>query len=150
MHMTSWNLHLVNVQKAARSHIWDLNAMIIANTSPEGHTTPCDTLDDLVRIPANSKSRFDLEEQNSAQQQLKQCNSFLFSAGVNRDLFGAYSGIRAASPIDPYAPPVKQANVIAQSPESLATDLYACSTCQEDISTVEDKDPKRTLAHAQR
>ena len=142
MPMTSWNLNLVNVKKTALNHVWGLSSMIYAHVSQDCHTPPSETLDDLVRIPADSKSSFDLEEQNGAYQQKQHCNTFLFSAGVNRGLVGAYSGIRAAQPTDPYAPPAKQAHVIAHAPERLAKDLDACSsTCTGDTFTVEDKGP---------
>ena len=62
-HLPSWNLQLVNVQRKVKEHKWDLKAMLAERTrtaSQEDSKT-----DDLIRIPANSKSRFKLESELS-------------------------------------------------------------------------------------
>ena len=56
-HMTNWNLDLVNVQRTARVHVWDLKALAEERMNPAKNQRAA--MDDLVRIPANSKSRFD-------------------------------------------------------------------------------------------
>ena len=78
-HMTNWNLHLVNVQRVAREHTWDLAEMAHERTS-QAHK-PSQRTDDLIRIPANSKSRFDLESQTSGREQTHECNLFLHLIG---------------------------------------------------------------------
>ena len=115
--------------------------MIAEHTSHDDPDFSEESFDDLVRCPANSKSRFDLEEYDAAAQQRQHCNLFLHSAGVNRDLVEPPDKLRSATSTDPYRPPAQQAPAIAQQPEDLAADLYKCSTCVGDTFTVEDKDP---------
>ena len=67
--MTSWNLKLVNIQKTARNHTWDLHAMIAEHTSHGDPDLSEESFDDLVRCPAISKSRFGLKEYDAAAQQ---------------------------------------------------------------------------------
>ena len=81
--MSTWNLKLVNVQRKSREHVWDLNAMLANMTT---HPDNPDNMEDLLRLPANSKSRFALEEEHAASTQLSHCNSFLNPIGINRDL----------------------------------------------------------------
>ena len=71
-HMTNWNLHLVNAQRTARDHGWNLKALAEERRNPPRNHGAA--LDDLVRIPANSNSRFDLESQSSGQEQLQECH----------------------------------------------------------------------------
>ena len=97
--------------------------------------------DDLVRIPANSKSKFSLEEQHADNDQHVFCNSFLGSVGINRDLVDQPRTFLQAEKEDPYLPPKSQEPLIVQNPEDLASDLYQCTTCSSDIYTVEDKGP---------
>ena len=122
--MTSCNLKLVNIQKSARNHTWDLHAMIAEHTSHDNPDLSEENLDDLVRCPANRKSRFDLEEYDAAAQQRQHCNLFLHSTGVNRDLVEPPDKLRSATSTDPYRPPAQQAPAITQQPEDLAAGLY--------------------------
>ena len=100
-----------------------------------------DAMDDLIRLPANSKSRVTLEEEHTASEQHQHCNSFLSSIGVNRDLVDHPRTFCKAVLDDPYVPPVAQKPHINQEPEDLAADLYQCATCKDCIYTVEDKGP---------
>ena len=95
---------------------------------------------DLVRIPANSKSRFDLETQDAGSKQRKYCNSFLFAIGVNKDLITRCNNKKAAA-TESYRCPTSQQPSIPLPPEDLASDLYSCTTTNNCIYTVEDKDP---------
>ena len=83
MPMNTWNLKLVNIQRTMRNHRWDLHSML---ASMDGAHEQEEETADLVRIPANSKSRFDLEEQYASSTQRSHCYSFLGTIGVNHDL----------------------------------------------------------------
>ena len=72
--------------------------MIAEHTSHDDPDFSEESFDDLVRYPANSKSRFDLEEYDAAAQQRQHCNLFIHSAGVNRDLVEPPDKIRSATP----------------------------------------------------
>lgn len=102
--MVSWNLKLVNIQKASRNHVWDLPSMVHEHTHPDNPDLQDATSDDLVRYPANSKSRFDQEEYDAAQQQRQHCNLYLHSVDVNRDLVSPPDHMRPAAPHWPVSP----------------------------------------------
>ena len=138
MPLNTWNLKLVNIQRTAREHRWDLSTMLL---TPGINTTEEADLADLVRIPANSKSRFNMEEHFSSHLQIKHCNSFLGSVGINRDLTEQISFFKKADQDQDYHPPAMQAPLIPQNPEELAADLFQCTTSQDCTYTVEDKDP---------
>ena len=139
MPMSTWNVNLVSNQRTCRNHSWDPKALFpVAFGEPEAPPPPGD---DMLRLPANSKSRFDLEEQNANRTQTRHCFDFLTSLGINRDLTPAPPVFRAARPCDPYSPPRNQAPFIGTAPACLAGDLFQCSTEKEKIVTVEDKDP---------
>lgn len=106
--------------------------------TPEG---PQGSLEKLVRYPANSKSRFDIKEYNSAEQQKQHCHVFLHSVGVNRDLAMQMDPRRSTAAKQAHSPPDLITPIVAQPPEELATDMYACSTSPGCTFTVEDKDP---------
>ena len=103
---------------------------------------PEDQPADLVRIPANSKSRTSLEDHSSYKEQHRFCNSFLASVGFNRDL-APRVGQHEWKEMLPYAFPPSQAHVVPHHPEMLGTDVYRCSPCDAASSTftIEDKDP---------
>ena len=127
--MNTWNLHLGNIQKAARSHKWNQ-----AET-----TTPPN--DDLVRLPENSKSRFSLTEEQAPAKQHKYCTSFLAPIGPNHDLLTRPRSLLQTANNEQYVVPDEQLPIIPQHPEDFATDLFRSSTRKECIYTVEDKDP---------
>jgi hypothetical protein len=127
--MSTWNLHLVNIQRAARNHKW----------TDEPATYPA--IDDLTRLPANSKSRFSLEEEHAHTKQRKHCCSFLTSIGLNYDLIALPRSFTLAAPETQYVVPREMDPLVTQSPELLAADLFRCTTCKDNIYTVEDKDP---------
>ena len=102
MPMNTWNLHLGNIQKAARSHKWNQ-----AET-----TTPPN--DDLVRLPANSKSRFSLTEEQAPATQHKYCTSFLASIGPNHDLVTRPRSSLQTSKNEQYVVPDEQLPIIPQ------------------------------------
>lgn len=136
--MNTWNLKLVNIQRTMREHTWDLHSMLTFDQSePDQHETPAD----LVRILANSKSRFSREEQDADSCHHRYCNSFLRAAGINRDLISRPERFRGNLPPDPYQPPASQPPFVNHGPESLAADLYHCTIDKDDVYTVEDKDP---------
>ena len=123
------DLHLGNIQKAARSHKWNQ-----AET-----TTPPN--DDLVRLPANSMSRFSLTEEQAPAKQHKYCTSFLASIGPNHDLITRPRSLLQTSKNEQYVVPDEQLPIIPQHPEDLAADMFRSSKRKECIYTVEDKDP---------
>ena len=138
MPMNTWNLKLVNIQRTMRNHRWDLNSML---TSLASGPEQGEELADLVRIPANSKSRFDLEEQYASSTQRSHCYSFLGSIGVNHDLVHIPESFKEAPPVEPYTLPSSQEPFVNHHPEALAADLYRCTTDPTNVYTVEDKDP---------
>ena len=136
--MSTWSLKFVNIQRTAKNHVWGLPTM--AESMKESMAGTAAT-DDLIRIPANSKSRFSLEEQHAEPDQRKHCNSFLGSIGINRDLIRHPSPFKPADLEEPYKPPEHQQPFIVQGPEDLAADLYWRTAYSDNIHTVEDKDP---------
>ena len=80
--METWNLKLVNIQKTANNF----------DCGERGHMTEMEqaalsySIDDLIRIPANSKSRFSLESQYAASEQTQHCNRCFAVVGINSDL----------------------------------------------------------------
>ena len=88
-------------------------------------------MEDLIRLPASSKSRFSLEEQHAEQEQKKYCNSYLPSIGINRGLIRLPPPIKPTESEEPYNHPVEQQPLVVQNPEDLATDLYQCTMCKE-------------------
>ena len=135
--MSTWNLKLVNVQKATRNHVWNFKEMMLSANAE--HTT--DEPEDLLRIPANGKSMFSLEEVNAKTQQHRFIISFLASTGVNSDLVHKPADFRSAPPIVEYRPPTALNSIITEPPEDLAADLYQCTRSSDHTYTVEDKDP---------
>ena len=139
MPMSTWNLKLVNVQAKSKDFNWDhrdQDADLPLNP-------PCPdaaTLNDLVRIPANSKSRFSLEEEHAVADQQSFCNCFLRAAGMNHDL-APRPAFTPSPHAEPYHPPRFLTPFISHDPEDLATDLYRCSPLGDCTFTVEDKDP---------
>ena len=146
MPMLTWNLKLVNVQRACKSHIWPVRAppgLELPHPRPvllDELIDPPAALPDIIRIPANSKSRFSFESHTAASEQSAYCSSFLSSTGINRDL-ATRIGNHQPKTIDEYHPPPHQIPSIAQQPASLATDLFRCTAGDDSVYTVEDKDP---------
>ena len=137
-HLPNWNLRLVNVQRTVKEHKWDLHAMVTERTRNASQKD--ETTDDLVRIPANSKSRFKLESEMSGKEQAKECNNLLRSLGINRDLVPKPVLSKEKDDED-YIMEDEIAHVVSNSPAELAADLYRCTTNRNNIITVEDKDP---------
>ena len=137
-HLPNWNLQLVNVQRKVKEHKWDLKAMLaerIRTASQEDSKT-----DDLIRIPANSKSRFKLESELSEKEQVRECNNLLRSLGINSDLVPRPVLSKDQEDED-YNMEDEISHIVSQPPVDLATDLFRCTTDKENIVTVEDKDP---------
>ena len=88
--------------------------------------TPLHTIgpENLVRIPATSKSRFSLLEEHAGKQQRQFTNGFLGSVGLNSDLVDQPRTFRPAPPADLYVPPTDLHLVVDENPEALATDLF--------------------------
>ena len=137
-HLPNWNLQLVNVQRSVKEHTWDFNAML-AERTPTAHQGEQET-DDLLRIPANSKSRFSLESEHSEKAQIQECNNLLRSLGINSDLMPR-PPLSKDETDENYMLEDDTSHFVSQSPVDLATDLYRCSTEKGKIVTVEDKDP---------
>ena len=139
--MSSWKLKLMNIQQACKEYVWKEDTV---GTQPSQGTLSLDSLidagPDLVRLPANAKSSFALEEFQWHAVQQKYRNSFLASIGINRDLSDTISR-DPNKPTTNYEPPAEIHHCISQSPELLAADLYRCLDCGQASYTVEDKDP---------
>ena len=101
--MSTWNLKLVNIQRASPNHVWGLNSML-TNLIPPLHSEVGDA--DLIRIPANSKSRFSIEEQFASKEQRNRCHSFLTSVRINRDLVEQACSSQKSVLQDPYKAPI--------------------------------------------
>lgn len=99
------------------------------------------SFDDLVRIPANSKSRFSLEEHNAHKQQIGFCYSFLGSIDINHGLVTFPQTFTDKPTEEPYRRPKYLVPGIPKYPESLAANLFQCSTRWGLVFTVEEKDP---------
>ena len=136
MPMETWNLKLVDIQKAAKHFDGDERESM---TETEQAALSY-FIDDLTCIPANRKSRFSFESQYAASEQKQHCNRFLAVVGIKSDLMYRPTLIGAPM-VDPYQPPRSLDPLIPQQPEHLASDLYRCTTCTVSTITVEDKDP---------
>ena len=122
---STWNHKLVNVQRTSRNHRWDLSQMVHAREANE--PPPPGPLDDLVRIPANSKTRVSLEEEYGPATQGSYLNRFLAFAGTNFDLVQFPHSFRPAPTAEEYSPPTDLSDAIAEHPEDLEADLYRCT-----------------------
>jgi len=137
-HLPNWNLQLVNVQRKVKEHTWDLEAMLAERTRTARQEDS--KTDDLIRIPANSKSRFRLESELSGKAQIRECNNLLRSLGINRDL-DPRPVLSKDQEDEDYNMEDEISHIVSQLPVDLATDLFRCTTDKENIVTVEDKDP---------
>ena len=123
------------VDGSAQGAIVGIRTPVVVNQADRLQPAP-----DLVRIPANSTSRFSLEEFYFHDEQKRYCNSFLGSVGVNRDLIKTISK-QGHKTTEDYQPPSSLRHCIPQSPALLAADLFQCLPQKDGIFTSEDKDP---------
>ena len=137
-HPPNWNLRLVNVQRMVKKHTWDLAAMLVERTrnGSQGDTNT----DDLIRIPANSKSQVSLESELAGKTQVQECNNLLRSLGINKDLVPRPVLSKAKNNAE-YKVEDEISHIVTQHPADLTTDLFRCTTEKGMIITVEDKDP---------
>ena len=80
---------------------------------------------EMVRIPANSKSRFSLGQFQCHKVHQCVCYSFIASCGINRDLARPISKDAKMVAHD-YVTPPETRRCTHQPPEMLAVDLYRC------------------------
>ena len=151
MPSNSRNLKLVNIQKAAKSHVWG-DTCSGHPTSPLGETTsppttisldtsvPHPNRPDLIRIPANSKTQMLQEEFDLEKKQTSFCEQWLANIGINRDLTKKHKIIKNAEP-PAYIPSRSLQHHITHDPGLLINDLLRASTVKDATFTVEDKDP---------
>lgn len=102
--------------------------------------TPTKETFDVLRIPANNKSRFSLEDVYCERQQASYCNLLFRQVGVNRDLVQSI-GERWCKPILEPTISVQQECFVCHQPDQLAWDLRKFTPGNRGCCTIEDKDP---------
>ena len=139
---STWNLSLVNVQCHLRNHVWDLLPLLLRLESPF-HSPPPDTAGtstsspDLIRYPANSKTRNPLLSPDPRESQRRACRKWLISSGINFDLVQNYKQ-RTRSGVLPYN---YLSQAVGHGPACQISDLEHVGNLQNATITVEDKDP---------
>lgn len=133
----TWNLKLVNVQRVTKKHIWTEDSNLSLDETVENKHCP-----DLIRIPANSKTKVNAMEYDACKIQKEYCNTWLCDIGANRDLMPPLKQFKnTETPGDILTLPNKLRNHVNHTPDLLLADLVHTGTERGVTITVEDKDP---------
>ena len=131
-----------NGQRTAntKDYLWEKNTngtcISLATAIPDASKP------DLLRIPANSKTRVLEEEHNHEQLQDEYRTRWLRDAGLNKDLMPSYTHQKTQKNAkDNYSMFANSAQHVTYKLDSMLEDLLTTSQGRDTIITVEDKDP---------